>query len=259
MIDILQALGVVWLAAAALMVALWLVQRRSGNAGVVDAGWAAGIGGSAILLSLLLEGDPLRRVLVAGMGGGWGLRLALHIHHRSHGKPEDGRYQQLRRDWGAQAQARMFRFYQLQALTVAFFALPFALAAQHDQPVGLPDGLALALWLLAVVGESVADAQLAAFKRSATGERVCRRGWWRYSRHPNYFFEWLTWCAFALLAAGASGGALALFAPAAMLYLLLRVTGIPATEAQAVRSKGDAYRDYQRTTSAFVPWFPRRG
>lgn len=259
MTDILHGLGMVWLAAAVLMVALWLVQRRTGNAGVVDAGWAAGIGGAAILLALMLEGDPLRRLLVAGMGGVWGLRLALHIHHRSHGKTEDGRYQQLRREWGDQVQFRMFRFYQIQAVTVAFFALPFALAAHHDQPPGLFDVLAFSLWLLAVAGESLADAQLSAFKRSSNGERVCRRGLWRYSRHPNYFFEWLNWCAFALIALPADAGVLALLAPAAILYLLLKVTGIPATEAQAVRSKGEAYRDYQRTTSAFVPWFPRKG
>ena len=259
MTDILQGLGLVLLVAAAFMTVLWMVQRRTGNAGVVDVGWAAGIGGAALLLALMVEGDPLRRALVAGMGGVWGLRLALHIHHRSHGKPEDGRYQQLRREWGDQVQFRMFRFYQLQAFTVAFFALPFALAAHHDQPPGLLDALALALWLLAVMGESLADAQLSAFKRTANGERVCRRGLWRYSRHPNYFFEWLNWCAFALLAVQATGGYLALLAPASILYLLLKVTGIPATEAQAVRSKGEAYRDYQRTTSAFVPWFPRKG
>ena len=258
MTSILLSLAGVWLGAAALMSALWLLQRRTGNAGVVDAGWAAAIGGAAVYLSLWLDGDVVRRIMVATMGGLWGLRLARHIHLRSHGKPEDGRYQQLRREWGDHVQWRMFRFYQLQAVTVAFFALPFALAAHAVAPLGPIDLAAGLLCLLALSGEALADAQLEAFKKNRPpGETVCRTGLWNYSRHPNYFFEWLNWCAFALHAFPASGGAWALLAPAAMLYLLLGVTGIPATEAQALRSKGEAYRQYQRTTHSFIPWFHR--
>jgi steroid 5-alpha reductase family enzyme len=82
-------------------------------------------------------------------------------------------------------------------------------------------------------------------------------GLWRYSRHPNYFFEWLIWVAFALFALGSPAGLWGLFSPALILYFVLRVTGIPATEAQAIRTRGEEYRRYQQTTSAFVPWFPR--
>ena len=115
------------------------------------------------------------------------------------------------------------------------------------------------MWVLAVAGESLADWQLAQFKRNpASRGRTCRAGLWRYSRHPNYFFEWLVWVAFALFAVSSPLGFLALACPAAMLYLLLQVTGIPATEAQAVLSRGDDYRNYQATTSMFVPWFPRQ-
>lgn len=256
--NIILNLIVVWLLAAVFMGLLWLVQRRTGNAGIVDVAWAASIGAAAVGLAVFGTGDELRRWLVAGLGGLWGFRLAWHIHHRSHGKPEDGRYQQLRREWGDQVEFRMFRFYQLQAVAVAFFALPFALAAQDSAAFRATDLLAPMLSLLALTGETWADAQLKAFKKSAASSgAVCRQGLWRYSRHPNYFFEWLNWCAFALLALLAPAGYLGLLGPAAMLYLLLRVTGIPATEEQAVRSKGDAYRDYQRTTSAFVPWFPK--
>lgn len=258
MSPLVTALLLVWGLAAILMAVLWFVQRRTGNAGIVDAGWAAALGGSAVLLALVLDGDPVRRILVGLVGGLWGFRLAAHIHHRSHGKPEDGRYQQLRREWGERVQFRMFRFYQIQAFSVAFLALPFALAAHDAAAPRVTDLVALLVWLVALAGETLADAQLAAFKRSGGGAGpVCRTGLWRYSRHPNYFFEWLNWCAFALLALPAPAGWLAVLAPASILYLLLGVTGIPATEAQAVRSKGEAYREYQRTTSAFVPWFPR--
>ncbi|MGE3509911.1 MAG: DUF1295 domain-containing protein, partial [Vicinamibacterales bacterium] len=103
-----------------------------------------------------------------------------------------------------------------------------------------------------------ADLQLRRFKASPRrGSRTCRDGLWRYSRHPNYFFEWLVWVAYALFAAASSWGFVAFACPVVMLYLLFRVTGIPATEAQALASRGDDYRDYQATTSAFVPWRPR--
>jgi steroid 5-alpha reductase family enzyme len=115
------------------------------------------------------------------------------------------------------------------------------------------------LWLIAISGEALADAQLAAFKRHAANQgKVCDAGLWRYSRHPNYFFEWLIWVAFLVFALGSPWGWVAIIGPASILYLLLRVTGIPMTEEQSIRSRGDAYRRYQRTTSAFVPWPPRK-
>jgi steroid 5-alpha reductase family enzyme len=102
----------------------------------------------------------------------------------------------------------------------------------------------------------LADAQLNAFKRRPDkSSPVCDVGLWRYSRHPNYFFEWLIWVAYFLFAAASPWGWLGILSPVAILFLLLKVTGIPMTEEQAVRSKGDAYRRYQKTTSAFVPWF----
>ena len=117
----------------------------------------------------------------------------------------------------------------------------------------------MALWFVAVAGEALADAQLAAFKRNpANRGGVCAVGLWRYSRHPNYFFECLIWVSYALFAFGSPGGWLALIGPAAILYLLLRVTGIPLTEEQSLRSRGEAYRRYQETTSAFLPWFPKK-
>lgn len=249
-----------WLVAALIMTALWFVQRRSGNAGIVDVGWAASIGSLAILGALAAHGDPVARWAAGIMGGVWGWRLALHIHRRSHGRPEDGRYQQLRRDWGDRVQSRMFRFYQLQALTVAFFLLPSVLLASAPAgQLGVLFWLGVACWAIGVCGETIADAQLEAFKRQPDNKgRVCRAGLWSVSRHPNYFFEWLTWCGMGIAALSAPWGLVALACPLAIFLLLWRVTGIPATEAQALRSKGDAYREYQRTTSAFFPWFPKK-
>lgn len=248
------------LAAATGMTGLWFLQRRTGNAGVVDVGWAAAIALLAVAYALTGQGTPSHRWAAGAMGAIWGFRLAFHIHRRSHGKPEDGRYQQLRREWGERVQSRMFRFYQLQAIAAAFFALPFLIASASPRPgFGWLEWVGVTLWLAGILGEAVADAQLETFKRNAENRgQVCNRGLWRASRHPNYFFEWVTWCGIAVFALPSPWGALALLCPAAMLFLLLRLTGIPATEAQALRSKGEAYRRYQQTTSRFVPWFPRK-
>jgi steroid 5-alpha reductase family enzyme len=250
-----------WLVMAAVMVALWVVQRAHRDAGIVDVGWAAGLGLLAVLYAVLGSGDPPRRLLVAGMACAWSLRLAWYILvNRVIGKPEDGRYQTLRSKWGNDAQSRFFVFFQLQALVDVIFAIPFLVAMTNPRAgFGAWDLAGVLVWVVAVGGEAFADRQLAVFRADpANRGRTCRVGLWRASRHPNYFFEWLHWWSYVLLAVGSPWWALTLIGPALMLFFLFKVTGIPATEAQALASRGDDYRDYQRTTSAFVPWFPRR-
>jgi steroid 5-alpha reductase family enzyme len=155
---------------------------------------------------------------------------------------------------------RFLLFFEFQALLCLVLAAPFYLAASNPAPeiTGL-EYAGIAIWLAAIAGESIADRQLAAFKRDPANKgKTCRIGLWNYSRHPNYFFEWLIWVAFALFALDSPNGWAGLISPALILYFLFKVTGIPATEAQALRSRGEDYRRYQQTTSAFVPWFPRR-
>lgn len=249
-----------WVFAAILMAGLWLVQRRTNNAGIVDVGWSLAIALMAAFYAADADTPLTRRVAVAALALAWGLRLALHIHWRSHGKPEDGRYRQLRAEWAPREQWGLFKFFQFQALATVFFSIPFLLIARNAAPeTHLLEWIGLGMWAVGWIGETAADAQLEQFKRQAGhSDRTCREGLWRYSRHPNYFFESLVWCALAVAAWPAPHGYLAILCPAAILYFLFRVTGIPATEAQALRTKGDDYRDYQRTTSAFVPWFPKK-
>jgi steroid 5-alpha reductase family enzyme len=243
----------------AVMAGLWLVQRRTANAGWVDVGWSAGVGIVGALAAALGAGWPARRLLVGAMIALWSLRLAAYILRRVLSEPEDGRYTRLREEWGAAAQRRLFVFYQAQAVLAVLFALPvWVAAADPRHGWGARDVTAVLVWLVAVAGESLADRQLARF-RSDPGNRgrTCAAGLWRYSRHPNYFFEWVHWWAYVVLAAGAPWWWLTLAGPALMLFFLLKVTGVPATEARALLSRPD-YAEYQRTTSAFIPWFPRR-
>jgi steroid 5-alpha reductase family enzyme len=244
-----------------LMGALWLVQRRTKNAAVVDVGWAGGLAILALLYAALADGAPARRALVAVMGGAWGLRLAWHLAvHRVIGQPEEGRYQELRRVWARRLEWKLLAFFLFQGALDVVLSAPFLLAARDPRPsLSWVELAGAAVWTVALLGESVADRQLEAFKGDPRNRgRVCDVGLWRWSRHPNYFFEWLIWVGVALVALPSPFGWLGLASPALILYFLLRMTGIPATEAQALRSRGEAYRRYQQRTSPFVPWWPKR-
>jgi steroid 5-alpha reductase family enzyme len=247
--------------ACAVFALVFLLARRLDNFGVVDIAWALGFAPVAIFYGCLAGGAPPRRLVITGMAVVWSGRLGGYLWRRvmSHHPVEDGRYRQLRCDWGANLNARMFQFFQFQALLLVLLSVPFLLAARNPAPGLHPLEFAGAvLWVVALAGETLADAQLAAFKRTAANAgRVCDAGLWRWSRHPNYFFEWLVWVAFAVFALASPWGWIALFCPALMLFFLLKVTGIAYTEAQLLRSKGAAYRAYQQRTSAFVPWPPR--
>jgi steroid 5-alpha reductase family enzyme len=256
--DVIHAMGLAWAVLAAMMAALWLVHLAIRNAAIVDVGWTIGVPITAVIFAARLNGGP-RAWLIAALTIGWGVRLASHLLvSRVIGQPEEGRYVELRRGWRTHVGAKFFLFFQAQALLDLLLSLPFLCAASAGGPVP-PVGFAAAgLWAIAIAGEALADWQLERFKRrpGARG-RVCDEGLWRYSRHPTYFFEWLIWVAYALYATTTPSGWLGWTSPALMLFFLFRVTGIPTTEAQALRSRGEAYRRYQATTSAFVPW-PRR-
>ncbi len=243
-----------------LMAILWAIQRQTNNANSVDFGWTAGIALVAALVALGIRSENPRLYVVLGLAFIWSIRLAGFLFwNRIFRAGEDNRYVRMRAYWGNRAQFHFFWFFQLQAVFVAMFVLPIYIAMSTDRPFGdVFDLLGIAIWLLAVIGESVADQQLSAFKADpANRGRVCDVGLWRYSRHPNYFFEWLHWWTYVAFAVGHPWFFLALLGPVLMIVFLLFVTGIPYSEMQALASRGEAYRRYQERTSAFIPWFPR--
>jgi steroid 5-alpha reductase family enzyme len=253
-----RLLLVIWLVAAAMMTLGWAWQQRRENAGIVDVLWSAGLAASAVVNAVLGTGAMLPRVTVAALGGIWGARLALHLWQRVRGEPEDGRYHALRGRWG-HSPIRWFGLFQLQAFLIALFSIPFAAVASNPGSSTLGVTIGIGIWLLSVSGESLADRQLARFRANpAHGGRTCRAGLWRYSRHPNYFFEWLHWFSYVALASGAPTAWYALLGPLLMYVFLRWISGVPYTEAQAIRTRGDEYREYQRTTSVLIPWWPRQ-
>jgi steroid 5-alpha reductase family enzyme len=246
-----------WAAMALLVAVLWAVSWRR-NAGIIDVAWSGGIGVLVLACIPFVEGYGPRKWLAAGLAAVWSFRLAYHILRRFLREPEDGRYQDLRAHWGDRARPYLFWFFEAQAVLVALFVLPVLIAMRNPEPRWTAwDVAGVAVWLAAVLGETIADRQLRRFRDDpANRGTTCRSGLWAWSRHPNYFFEWVHWWAYLLIAAGDPQWWLALLGPAVMLFFLLKVTGIPATEARARKSRAD-YADYQRTTSAFVPWPPR--
>ncbi len=246
-----------WIALALVMTALWARQQRTRNATNADVAWSFGLAALAVLYTITSPGALTVRLLVGGLAFVWATRLGVFLlNDRVRGSNhEDGRYRAMRQAWGDSAGSKFFLVYQAQAVVAVLFSLPLlgAMSAKH---VGWMAALGVVVWLVAVVGEGVADHQLARFRANpANRGLVCRSGLWRFSRHPNYFFEWLHWWTYVLIGQGAW---LTWIGPAAMLVFLFRITGIPYTERQALKSRGERYRAYQRTTSVFFPWFPKK-
>ena len=238
----------------------WLIQRVRNDAGIVDVLWTFAVGALGILYSIL--GDTLneRRLILAIMVGVWSLRLGLYIlFDRVIAKPEDGRYKYLRDHWGKNAHLHFFWFFQAQGLAAFFFSIPFYFISTNSSGlISVTEYLGVICWLIAIFGEWLSDSQLRSFRSNPNNKgKTCQSGLWKYSRHPNYFFEWLHWWSYVLMLVDANGFYLSLLCPAVMLYTLFKVTGIPHTEAQALRTRGEEYRRYQKTTSIFIPWFPR--
>jgi steroid 5-alpha reductase family enzyme len=247
--------------AAVMFTALWIIQVIRKDAGVVDVGWTTGVGVMALYIAVAGNGWWPRRVLVGVLGAAWSLRLASYILvNRVLGSTEDGRYKRMRAYWGNRAHFYFYFFFVTQSILVVLFALPFMpIAAARHTAWRVWDLAGAVLWVAAVAGEWWADRQLERFRsRPESKGKTCRSGLWRYSRHPNYFFEWLHWWAYVLIAAGLQGWWLTLTGPVLMFVFLMRLTGIPYTEKQALASRGDDYRDYQRTTSMFFPLPPRK-
>jgi steroid 5-alpha reductase family enzyme len=247
-----------------IMAGAWWAQWRSGNSGWVDTVWSLGTGTTALVCALVPAGVSWhwRQILVAALTTCWSLRLGLHIATRTRAAADDPRYRHLISQWGSRARQEMFWFLQKQAAVSIPLVAAIVLAARNPDPaLRLQDFVATFVLAAAIVGEAVADRQLASFKRQGHHAAVCDVGLWRYSRHPNYFFEWMAWLAYPLFALDSAGynpfGWLSLAAPAVMYWLLVYVSGIPPLEAHMLRSREEAFRAYQRRTSAFFPWWPR--
>lgn len=253
---------------ALVMSGAWLIWRRTGNSGWVDTVWTFGLGGVGIVGAFLapasVEATAWRPVLIAGLVTLWALRLGAHIARRTRGIEDDPRYAKLLEGWGEDAPRQMYLLLQKQALVSIPLAVSILLAAWNpDAAFRTLDLIGVLVLLVGMCGEALADHQLGRFRQDLSNRgRVCDVGLWRWSRHPNYFFEWVCWLAFPLLAAPVSAtyawGWLALAGPLCMYWLLRHVSGVPPLELHMLESRGAAYRAYQARTSPFFPLPPQK-
>jgi len=260
----LSAVLVIGLALSALMSIAWVVQQRTGNSGWVDTIWTFSVGLVGAVSAVWPLAGPVshpRQWMVAGLVAIWSLRLGTHIAMRSVGIADDPRYAAFAGEWGLAAPRRMLLFLQQQAWgSIPLVFAVFVAAHVPDAALRAQDYLGALVLFAGIAGEAIADGQLKAFRSDPANKgRVCDVGLWRWSRHPNYFFEWLGWLAYPVIALSPdySWSVATLLAPLFMYWILVHVTGIPPLEQQMLRSRGERYRAYQSRTSAFFPSPPR--
>ena len=241
---------------------LWLLQGIHRNASIADVGFCLGFLMLVFACGLASTGHVWRRVLVVGMASLYALRLGSHLFcHRVWNHSEDARYEAIRKWLGSWESVGIFCYFQLQVPACVFFAGLLCWVMEHpDTAWRWWDALGLLIFLIAIAGEGIADRQLQIFRANPSNHgKTLQMGLWRYSRHPNYFFESLYWSAFVPLAVGLPWSGLAVLWPLIMTGSLLWITGVPWAEAEALVSRGEDYRAYQRNTNRFFPWVPKRG
>lgn len=246
------------------MVGAWAYGLAVKNGGWTDVFWSFGTGfvlAAAAFLATGTDTSQARRLMIAAFMLIWGLRLGLYLAPRVAGHPEDPRYAAFR------ATAKNYLLTMLwvslpQAPASALLGLSVVVAAQRPVPqLDLRDALALVVYLVAIVGETVSDAQMKRFRANPDNKgQVIETGLWAWSRHPNYFFQWLGWMAYPVMALDLSRPVtlLTLVAPAVMFGLLRYVSGVPPLEEAMLKSRGDKFRDYQKRVSVFFPLPPKQ-
>jgi len=241
---------------SAIMTLAWVIERKPGKSGWIDAIWSFSVGIGSLLAVVLANATLQRRWAILIIILIWSIRLGWHIVQRSLSHGEDPRYAKLIKEWGTNASSRLFWFLQIQALAAFVLVLSVYLAAtsRPDFPY-FWDVIAIAIISIALLGEALADAQLTRFRKTPEAKtEICETGLWAYSRHPNYFFEWLFWCAWPMLAITTSPWSwLSFLAPIQMYWLLVHVSGIPPLEEHMLKSRGEKFRSLQKRVNAFFP------
>ncbi|MCM2354005.1 MAG: DUF1295 domain-containing protein [Pseudobdellovibrio sp.] len=255
LIGLLVTLGI--------MLLTWAYAVKIENFSIVDAVWSLCFVIHGLIFDVFGVGFSQRKTLFLIMVGIWSCRLGFYLAKRiaAHHPQEDTRYIKLRADYGANYKFRFLIFFFYQAVSVSILTWPFIFVFQNPHPEISPlEWLGVLIWGISVIGESVADYQMNKFRSKPENKgKVCDVGLWNYSRHPNYFFESCIWWGYFIFMLATPGLIWSVYAPLIILILLLKVTGVPPSEAQSLKSRGEAYRRYQERTSVFVPWFPKKG
>ena len=257
----LETYGIGALVILGLMTALWIASLALRNSSIVDIFWGPGfVLTNWVYFILTPDGFPARKWLIGVLATIWGLRLGSYILWRNWGKPEDFRYQKWRKEAGGKWPWQSFlKVFLLQGLLMWIISTPLLAAQLSPTPARLTvlDYVAIVVWVIGFFFEAVGDWQMARFRANPANKgQVMRTGVWRYTRHPNYFGDATQWWGYYLIAA-AAGGFWTIFSPILMTTMLLRVSGVTLLE-KSLKDTKPGYKEYVETTSAFIPWFPRK-
>lgn len=249
------------LSVVSLFFVMWLVHLLLRNATVVDIGWGLGFIVLSAVYIELGQGFNLRNTVYFLMVLLWGMRIVFYLFKRiSSENEEDKRYKKMRQNFGPMAWLKFLFIFEFQAALEMIIGIPFMIVSlDPSSGISALEILGCAVFAVALIGEALADEQLHAFKTNPIHKgKTCDVGLWYYSRHPNYFFEWLVWVGFFIFAMGSPMGWIAIISPLVMYGLLMYVSGVPLAEEQSLMSRGEEYRRYQAVTSVFFPMWKRR-
>jgi steroid 5-alpha reductase family enzyme len=244
-----------------LMTVLWLVSIRLKNVSIVDLFWGAGFVICCAYYYFSTEGFHTRKVLLLILVALWGLRLSLYLTWRNTGKGEDFRYRKFREDYGEHRYwwISFFQTFLLQGVLMWLISAPLlgVMFFTKSNTLGIFDYAGMVFWVVGISFEAGGDFQLARFKADPGNKgKVMNKGFWRYTRHPNYFGDTAVWLAYGLFCL-AAGSYLPLLGSILMTLLIIKVSGVALLERTLKYSKPE-YKDYQEKTSAFLPWFPKK-
>lgn len=244
------------------MLVFWLASIPLRNVAIVDIAWGLGFVLVAITAALCVEGNGINRWLLPLLTTIWGVRLSGYLAWRNYGKPEDKRYQAMRDHRGASfAYSSLWIVFGLQAAILWIVSLPLQAGIYYASSEWHPfHFIGMAVWLAGIAFETVSDYQLARFKNNAANAgQVMDRGLWHYTRHPNYFGDFLVWWGLFLVSLAGNLASIwwTIVGPLLMSWFLMRVSGVPLLE-QSLRVTRPQYADYIRRTNSFFPWFPKR-
>jgi steroid 5-alpha reductase family enzyme len=243
-----------------MMTLVWIVSVWLKNASIVDPFWGLGFAVAAGYYFLQTHGIFTRQVLVLALVAIWGLRLSIYLFWRNWGKGEDFRYQEFRRKYGEHRYwwISFFQVFLLQGFLMWLVSAPLLGAMYHSSTsLNIFDYAAVLFWIIGFSFEAGGDYQLAKFKSKPENKgKVLDKGFWKYTRHPNYFGDSAVWWSFALFSI-AAGSYIPVLGAVLMTALIIKVSGVSLLE-KSLKDKKPEYRDYIKKTSAFIPWFPKK-
>ena len=244
-----------------LMTILWIISTIVRNVSIVDLFWGLGFVIVTAFFFIKSNGNESRKILLMTMVTIWGLRLSVYLAWRNAGKGEDFRYRQFRRKYGEKRYwwISFFQTFLLQGILMWLISAPL-LGAQYygfEKDLGFYDFVGIFLWVIGFIFEAGGDFQLAVFKGNPSNKgKVLDTGFWRYTRHPNYFGDSSVWWGYGFVCM-AAGSYIPLLGSLLMTALIIKISGVALLEKSLTEQKPQ-YIDYIKKTSAFIPWFPKK-